>query len=513
MDWPTAPSGGSDRHYPSRNVVAQLSTFLGEAIRDWRPDLIILGERKGTGIFRALMDIEQIELGCQWKSVVSSSALKQLTHEDVRGKKLLIFDDMMRTGSSVERILSSLREFMDEDQISASVRLAVFAAHTEASERKVFEGLGVSSRWFYRDQEDESYRAIRRGIIGVLQESGSLMLDTEHLELRLRINPGFGLSDLLAALRRKGQAVVFHSTMSRTNITVYYGEDEGHRLEEGRFPQNVGFTRIVKKCRIVQRSGSDFAIIPICLPSVPTDLERWTPKKQDCDLLGWSQISSEEGRFYSLALLGSLYPLRWLLRDLYAHDPKVFTLFQPQSTEERGPFNLSHLRVMYPHLDVEALVRLLGELSKASMSEGAELRRRRSGTGKMRAVYIETKELRVRARKLLQWMCQIIDERTAEASALEDGPELTVPSRQGLRAREIFEIGSALGYEAAEISALFDLMIDEGDLVTRVEVQEGGEGRRLVRTFRPDGEVVSDGIRHYNRQWGLPRCPRMTLAS
>jgi hypothetical protein len=52
---------------------------------------------------------------------------------------------------------------------------------------------------------------------------------------------------------------------------------------------------------------------------------------------------------------------------------------------------------------------------------------------------------------------------------------------------------------------LFDLLIDDGSIVTRVEevVDEDGV-TRLVRTFKPDGEAVSDLVRHLTVQWGLP---------
>ena len=71
---------------------------------------------------------------------------------------------------------------------------------------------------------------------------------------------------------------------------------------------------------------------------------------------------------------------------------------------------------------------------------------------------------------------------------------------------EIFELGRRFDWESARISTLFDILIDDANLVTRVETYRDESGElRLARTFKPDGEVVGELLRRYTIQWGLPR--------
>jgi hypothetical protein len=483
-----------------QQIAQQLRSFLGREIERWRPDLIIVHERKGTAILRTLIEAAPADLRLEWpwRKVVSSAALSQLPPGALREKRLLIFDDMMRTGKHIRTVLTHIRAASVDGNAPSAVRSAVFAVHEDARLNGHASEMGVSSVAFHRDLTTRAYRSLRQRIVRMLQVAGSLMLDTEHVEVRLMLRGTF--QELVDAVHRSGLPVEFESTGRRKNITVFYPEDAAHELPAERFPIGTRFTNIVKKCRLVHREGNEFAIIPICLPLVPKDTP-WATSEADREMLGSGVDQSPDGRFYAAALLGSLFPLRWLIRDLYASNESCFSLELPTlGAPNDGGYSLDHLLVMYPTLDIDALVEEVLDTCSEASGDGRRLRDRHRDVG---PVYRwPNEQLSENALSLLQLIGHVLDQRhTDEGLYSEAG---TVTKRSGLTVREIFLIGKHQGWEDQRISTLFDLLIDDASLVTRVEEMQDEAGLvRLTRTFKPDGEVVSDLLRSYTRQWGF----------
>jgi hypothetical protein len=481
-------------------VQRQLHAFLADQISDFQPDLIIVHERKGTAIVRALIEYSDFALEWPWRKIISSASIDQLSPDAFAGRRILVFDDMIRTGRHVSEVLESLRHLLSGQ--SCTIRVAVFAMHEEAATSAEVVGLNVSYSWFYRSLCDPAYRGLRAEIISLLQETGSLMLDTEHIELRLTLNASF--SKLVDALSRKANAVVFNSLGQRTNLTVYYGDDQAHQLDPGRFPTGVITTNIVKKCRFVQREADEFAIIPICLPSVPVASEKWRISAEDGEILGEAHRRSDGARFYGTALLGSLSPLFWALRDLYASDPKAFTISLPSlgPSHGNGEYTLDHLMVMYPTIDVARLVQHIAAVDRQARTEGAQLRRIRAHPTK--TPFAANADLHREALQLLQLIAHTLDVRRSVENQNGYNACQIGESPTGLTIAEIFRLGKRFKWHEAHISALFDVLIDDGNLITRVERCNEGGALQWTRTFRPDGEVVSELIRRYTIQWGLP---------
>jgi len=479
-------------------LVEQLRSFLKSQIEDWAPDIIIVHERKGTAVLRALIEAPSDRIQWPWNRIVSSTALDQLPSDFLRGKRVLVFDDMIRTGKALKPVFERLRQFGCLSP--ETVRLAVFAAHEESSRNGAFTSNDFSVAWFYRDLAPSGYRRLRTQLLRFLQRSGSLMLDTEHLEVRLTLHAGSGR--LLDALRRRAEATVFQSAANRTNITVFYPDDLAHCLPAERFPPASVQNEIVKKCRVIQREADEFAIIPICLPLIPIEGTEWPQSHRDRTLLGDAVRRSQSARFYGAALIASLYPLQWILRDLYASDPRTVSISLPSRGSDMvtgGGYCLDHLRVMYPTLDVDQLVQMIAETDRTAQSEGAKLRGRHFDLKS----YIPTSDAQLRrdAMRLLQVIAAAVDERHAEELLYNPACD----RRGGLEPTEIFGLGHRLGFKRPYVSALFDILIDEGSIVTRVEeVRDENGVARLVRTFKPDGEVVSELVRHFTIQWGLP---------
>jgi hypothetical protein len=339
-------------------------------------------------------------------------------------------------------------------------------------------------------------------IVDLLQRSGSLMLDTEHLEVRVHLRDGLG--KFLNALRRKADAVLFHSLGKRTNITVYYKDDDAHSFPAGLFPDGAIVSNIVKKCRIVQRDGDEFAILPLCYPSIPHRSIDWPSRPEDVRLLGASVQTSDVARFYSVALIAALWILRWVLRDLAASDPDTYTLHlpsEPDETTSEGGYTLDHLRVMHPTLNVKELTQRIAKIEREARSEGTRLRRRKPKPRP--SPRFSDEELRDNAVRLLQVIRHALDDRLL-VEFLEGRKKPSHP--YGLPAREIFDLGRKLGWEDIRISTLFDILIDEAYLVTHVELRTDETDKQFwVRTFEPDGEMVSELVRRFTTQWALPR--------
>lgn len=485
-------------------IERQLHTFLKKQIEKWRPDIIIVVERKGTAILRALKEWDEDPLAWPWNDVVSSSAINQVSDDYFYGQKILVFDDMMKTGWHLKKLLKKLcdREIWKPEE--KNLRTAVFALHEEASIGKKVKGKTIPDSWFYRNLDSLAYEKIRSDIIEMLQKKGSLMLDTEHIEVRLRLEGS--LNSLVNALSRKADAVLFHSSLDRINITVFYKDDDAHTLPEKLFPKDTGLKKIVKKCRVIQRDSDEFAIIPICYPSIQVHISKWPTYKNNVDLLGNVYHEANTSCFYDVGLIAALEVLRWVFKDLAASGIPASIISLPKSPQDNNSvdgYDLSHINVMYPRLNVNMLTQRIIMIQKEAWSEGTLLKRIKSESRKSH--FYTDDQLQTDARDLLQLIRDDLDQRALESYWIKD--KIT-PHPYGLRAKEIFSLGrDYLGLEDVRISALFDILIDGAYLVPHVQKITNEEGiyNKIGRTFEPDGEVVSEWIRSFTDQYGLPK--------
>ncbi|MGD0538047.1 MAG: phosphoribosyltransferase [Verrucomicrobiota bacterium] len=485
-------------------IKAAIRRFLDSQIQLWKPDRIIVLERKGTAVLRALMESED-PIRWRWEDVVSSKVIEQLQPGELSGKRILIFDDMMKKGVHLAELLRELRKHGVDVASPDHLRVAVFAVHEESSRGTEVEGTIIPHAWYRRCLNTQDYTDLRTQIVTMLQHSGSLMLDTEHLEIRVNIVGNF--DKFVKALRRTGRATVFTSAGSRVNITVLYEDDTIHLLPTGDFPDGTKTDNIVKKCRVVQRSGSEFALIPICFPSIPA-AQVWHCKQEVSTLLGRSVVgveATDSGRFYGVGLRAALRVLRWVLRDLYAAAPHEFTVSLPGSVEHGrlgSGYHLGHLRVMYPTLDVGYLNKWIARIEREAQSEGSQLQGKRPESSP--ATPLRDEVLYQRAIGLLQMISDHLDrKRIAQFWRLLDH---STPHPFGLTAEEVFQIGEQhFRGDKVTTSTLFDILIDQATLVTHVQPGTGlGRVRLVERTFEPDGEIVSEAVRRYTTQWGLP---------
>jgi hypothetical protein len=467
-----------------------LLTFFEDQICQWQPDAILVVERSGTAILRALKEMCGFEW--PWSRVISSASLDEIPNERLRNRRVLVFDDMMKSGDHLLKVLSQIEKRCEAGALQCNIRTAVFAVHESPSDgRPTWNGRYLPDAAFYKDLAPGAYRRVGDRLVELLQRSGSLMLDTEHIEIRFRLQQG--LAQLSEALRRRADVTVFQSLGHRTNLTVLYPEDEAHALQPDDFPEGTRFTGIVRKCRVVQRQGNEFAIIPICYPSVPADAI-WAEQVRPSYMNG---VDVERGlqTFYAVALAAALRVLEWAVRDLSVAGSDLGSLELPALDErsQNGNYTLDHLRVMHPRLDVPALSQEISAIATQALSEGVRLRRIKHQPRP--ANRYTDKELHFDAVRLLQLIRLVMDDRETE-----DGRR-TVNLFPG----EIFALGRRMGWQDPKISTLFDILIDEAYLVPRVDRVVRDNRENFMRTFEPVGELVSERVRRFTTQWGLPR--------
>jgi hypothetical protein len=437
-------------------------------------------------------------LNVPWTNVISSSVIEQVPGEFYPGMPILIFDDMKRRGSHISRVLKKLVKMDPTKGLLGGVRVAVFAMHEDASTGSEDSGSGVAHTWFYRGLSTPAYRNIRLSILSMLQNAGSLMLDTEHLEVRVRLKRPFPA--FLEALGRRADVIPFHSLGGRRNVAVVFRDDDtAHVFPENLLPIDARTTDIVKKCRIIERGQDEYSIIPICYPSLPKELPEWP--KAPIEIFGNIVTSSGEATFYSTALVAALHVLEWTLKALYAAGEGLVDVILPipeHSESDSKACSLNHLRVMYPTVDLDALSKLVAMVNKKALQEGAKLRRHHVQPS--RPIELPSAELRRRAWQLLQVVRAKLDQQIAEKRLFD--AQWPVPHPFGLNAREIFDLADRFGWPRVVTSALFDILIDDGHLVTCVDFNLSEQC--WERVFEPDGEMVSELVRLYTTQRGLP---------
>ena len=189
----------------SERIEAELLAFMSAEIDDWKPERIIVVERRGTAIFRALKESGKVQI--PWSRITSSKALRDVPRENLRNQRILVFDDMMRRGSHIRRVLSLLKEIDPKSRFSSQARIAVFAMHEDASSCDRCGRSALPDSWYYRGLTTEAYRNVRQGILSFLRATGSLMLDTEHIEIRVRLKGTF--QEFVQALGRLADIVHF----------------------------------------------------------------------------------------------------------------------------------------------------------------------------------------------------------------------------------------------------------------------------------------------------------------
>jgi hypothetical protein len=444
------------------SIERELYLFLSGLLERLRPDLLVCAERKATAIMRALIErVAEPRIAWDWHNVLSTSAIDHFNWSAFTGRRVLLFDELVHHGVTLKKHADALA--------------SVVPAGTEI----VTAGYAVWDRcehpphYAYHGAVDaDTYESIRDDMVSMLQEHGSLLLDTEHVELSIRLQCGIrDFYDELARAAAGGNAYSFISGAARTNLTI----DHPDLLSESAITRYLipgsNTEGSVCKIRVLEKTHEQFSLLPIFYPNT-----RCVPVKEWIDALpGFVEKDHLEKAtpseyFYIVGLLGAIELLRGVVAALsdLTREQKII-LEVPRS-------NFRHLKVMFPRVNVDEL----HEYVSGIVNESERLRPKR-GRQSVRNLGEE---------QLFELSRRVIYKLVREAGT----------SHQGKSWKQMMQLTAVenqkVGLDPRALTVVTDRLIDSGLVVTGTRSTRNMEGEHLiVRTFAPEGEVMSAKIR------------------
>jgi hypothetical protein len=453
-------------------IERRLLQFIEELILREEVDLIVCSERKGTAILRALIqEIRNPKLEWPWERVVSTAAIEEFDWSSFGGKTILFFDELIHHGYSLKRAKEKLSTFIKDDTRIIS---AGFAVWDRCECRPDFS--------YYSSVDIQSYVDIRNEIIGMLQQYGSLLLDTEHIELTVIIDCGIKeFYQELARASECGNAFSFLSASERLNLTIRNPDIlEPEELNKWLTPGS-NTKGVVWKCRVLEKDHSRFSIMPIFYPNARCIIdERWISNLPS--FIDRKSIINARPTylFYLVGLLASIEILKSVvasLNDLIRAQKIVLEV-------PKGDF--THLRAMFPMIDTEKLWDYVRNVVLKAKQHKLE----RSAKS-VEVQHVPEKVLTNMSYLLISRIMKVIDQKEEDTRLL-----------RGVTWSQLDEIAKA-GGELLKVdhklwSIVPDRLIDSGMLHTDVEEVKSTLGEPwAIRTFGPDSEIVAGKLRRH----------------
>jgi len=327
---------------------------------------------------------------------------------------------------------------------------------------------------YYRGVDDECYRECREALISYLQTKGSLLLDTEHIEITARV--AGDISDLHAALAGWGECVLFASG-SRVNCTVFRRADTLASVFDQVRPDYSDLARAICKVRVVSRptERNSYSFIPICYPQLrlgpgaryANPFMPWTAG------ITWRPDAPSARLFQSVGLSLSVELALELMTYL------------SDALPERVEFDfaadgIDHLLTIFPEIDL------------------AQVRSR-----------LDCIHSRRRARRTKHGVpddpgLEILEGLAAEILLLcYDRWSYDTGFVRRITLSDILQLARRTGQPEARISAALDVLIDSARILPEVTYEESGDAVVVKRTFRPEGEIIKRKL--VRRALGLGR--------
>ncbi|HST52240.1 MAG TPA: hypothetical protein VLJ61_09555 [Pyrinomonadaceae bacterium] len=454
-------------------IERRLLSFMEELVIREKIDLIVCSERKGTAVMRALIqEIGAPKLNWPWVRVVSTAAIEEFDWSAFKGERILFFDELVHHGYSLERAKAKLLEVTSG---RFEIKTAGFAVWDRCLYRPDFS--------YYAAVDIEQYVEIRDAIIKMLQQYGSLLLDTEHIEISVRLE--CGLKEFYQELARAsdaGNTFSFLSASDRLNLTIWNPDViEPEELNRWLIPGS-NTKAVVSKCRVLEKDHSHFSIMPIFYPNTRCVIDE-----------GWisnlpSFIDRESLRsarptylFYLVGLLASLEVLKVVVAS-------ISDLIKAQKIVLEVPKeDFTHLKAMFPMIDTDKL----WEYVRNIVSKGKLHKVERSSRG-VDVQHVPEKKLANMSYFLITRMMEEIDKNGADCG-LHGVPWLQL-DRIARDAKE--SINELSDVDHRWWSIVPDRLIDTGLMHTNVEEVISSVGDPwAIRTFGPDSEVVAEKLR------------------
>jgi len=449
-------------------IEKQLLTFIEGIIEQEHINLIVCSERKATAVLRALLDETKPRLHWDWTKTLSTAAMSHFDWSSFEGDKVLLFDELVHHGKTLFKYEELLREYVPD---GVQIVTAGFVVWDRCEYEPKYS--------FYGSVDSETYGEIREDIVSMLQRYGSLLLDTEHIELSVRIKCGVGeFYNELARATDGSTAFSFVSGAGRTNLTLEQPEILSTELLGRCLPPGSNTDDVVCKVRVLERSHEVFSIMPIFYP----DVMSVAPPEWRAGLPSFCQpyFNNKLGKelFYIVGLLCSVELLRGVvaaLNDL-ARVGKILV--------EIPRMNFSHLHAMFPRIDTDELRQYVSDV----VAESKRLKPARS-RGSVTVQNVPTSKLKMLSSAV---MCSLVD--------IHDDAVTDQNEPKGETWSELIEIARSvrqgIDVDKNALTVVVDRLIDGGLIVTDVEETTHPSGKLCFeRTFTPEGEVVSSKIR------------------
>jgi len=471
------------RHH---SIGRQIERFLQVTFQKTQPAWIVTVERKGTALLRTFVNSPsgRTHEWPGWARVLSSHALNtQGIGELLREKgNILLLDDGAYGG---RRISSTLRLLVAKGVPPERIKTAAFSVYEGCPSRPDF-------CWFGRLGADR-YRAVRTTVVTHFQQQGSLLLNTEHIEVPVEIR--CGRLEFFDALCRAGIGVEHVSGGGRLNLTIYnpFLVDKARFLD--RLPTGTTIRNVVRKLRVVERAKNQFVIIPIFYPSTPADCSTDSLSRID-DCLRTLAADAETnfhlvGVFAAMNLFQSAFAC---LRDLVMEGRVRVRVPGPEDPDDP----ISHMKALFPGLDIERMRHTV----KCYIEAGRKRKLARKHLREPRRIEAVDGTRYADELTRLHWLTlREILRLSTDAPVGPRGATLGELLRI-VRDHDELLVGEAL------LSAAHDQAIDAANVVTDDAVMPFSDARRRnVRVFRLDGEMVTSDARMAAAAWRQPSTP------
>jgi hypothetical protein len=442
----------------------ELRKFINARFED-KYDLIIPIERKGMALLRAILGENDNPM---WERIISSTALSRLDPDFFKNKKrILILDDSILKGNMMQIILDKLTGTFKVPR--ENIATAAFLVHEDYSKNQ------YPDFYYYGVLDEETYSKKRKALIKFLKNMGSLLLDTEHLEVDLEIR--CEKTKLLDNLCHIGN--ILHISTAPMAVTV----DEPKLLDEealvNTLPKQSTILNTIRKCRIIEKKRpNEYAFIPIFFPSIPIDMI-----PDSCELSNESfafckgkRIKDAIDCFNCCSIYSGLSILKSVVRNL--------AILGDIIKVKRIP--ISHMSSLFPNLDIQNLKSVIEDNIKECLNQRIEMNNKKK--------YSEIKE-----EEIEKYVPSVMNEifKTWEMKIDEyESNDVGVSYANVLK-------GLKNKATPEHISGALDHLIDQSIISPQTSKEvEDDHVERILRTFRPDGEYVKRLLSRYFCMYG-----------
>jgi hypothetical protein len=311
-------------------------------------DLLIPIERKGMALMRILLQDQSSDIGLDPNKLLSSDAIEYLDPKWLINKKACVFDDTLFTGQKMSRQIKDLEDYGAKADSSA---FAVCGSSTFSPTFRYYDNLS------YQD-----YTSLRLKILNLISESQILLLDTEHIGLR--VNCELSSSEIMERLCNLGGPLIKARLGRKDSEFISIHEPPFFNEFILNLPEQNNL-KIFRKLRFLIQDGSMW-IVPIVYPPtlIPTSNNECPTFKEtnDRELCLCQDYPDESIRpLYCRGLYLSAHLLAVTLKRL-----KKIMIFNYDLSNERN-FPLENLKALFPMLNIQKWRSWLIDLISATM--------------------------------------------------------------------------------------------------------------------------------------------------